>query len=120
MSLVLLGFWPNMPVRPFFRPRLSRRSLRDPCAPVPGIHKPLGVRYSLSRDWVQVMAALTKTLGARVILGINLDGVLELLFGFRHAVARLVEAAKGELGIDLFGADLSGLLEVDRLPKLIC
>ncbi len=41
--------------------------------PVPGVQKPLGVRYSLSRDWVQVMAALTKTLGARVILGINLE-----------------------------------------------
>jgi hypothetical protein len=41
--------------------------------PVPGVRKPLGVRYSLSSDWVQVTAALTKALGARVILGINLE-----------------------------------------------
>jgi hypothetical protein len=41
--------------------------------PVPGVRKPFGVRYSLSKDWVQVMSALTKTLGARVILGINLE-----------------------------------------------
>ena len=41
--------------------------------PVPGVRKPFGVRYSLSKDWVQVMSALTRTLGARVILGINLE-----------------------------------------------
>jgi len=41
--------------------------------PVPGARKPLGARYSLTNDWVQVTAALTHTLGARLILGINLE-----------------------------------------------
>jgi len=41
--------------------------------PVPELHKPLGVRYSLTNNWVQVTAALTHALGARLILGINLE-----------------------------------------------
>jgi hypothetical protein len=41
--------------------------------PVPGVSKPRGIRYSLSKNWVQVTAALTKALGARLILGINLE-----------------------------------------------
>ena len=41
--------------------------------PVPGVPKPNGVRYSLTKNWVQVTAALSKTLGARMILGINLE-----------------------------------------------
>jgi glycosyl hydrolase family 79 len=41
--------------------------------PVPGVRKPPGVRYSLTSNWVQVAAALTHTLGARLILGINLE-----------------------------------------------
>ena len=41
--------------------------------PVPGAPKPHGVRYSLTNDWVHVTAALTHTLGARLILGINLE-----------------------------------------------
>ena len=41
--------------------------------PVPGVRKPLGVRYSLTSGWVRVAAALTHTLGARLILGLNLE-----------------------------------------------
>ncbi len=41
--------------------------------PVPGVPKPHGVRYSLTNDWVHVTAALTHALGARLILGINLE-----------------------------------------------
>ena len=41
--------------------------------PVPGVSKPLGARYSLTKNWVQVTAALTHALGARLILGINLE-----------------------------------------------
>jgi hypothetical protein len=41
--------------------------------PVPGLSKPPGVRYTLSRRWLQVTRALTQSLGARLILGINLE-----------------------------------------------
>ena len=41
--------------------------------PVPGVRKPLGVRYSLNSNWVKVTASLSRTLGARLILGINLE-----------------------------------------------
>jgi Glycosyl hydrolase family 79 C-terminal beta domain/Glycosyl hydrolase family 30 beta sandwich domain len=41
--------------------------------PVGGVRKPLGVRYSLSRNWVKVTAALARELRARLILGINLE-----------------------------------------------
>ena len=41
--------------------------------PVPGMAKPPGIRYSLGRRWLHVVAALTHTLGARLILGINLE-----------------------------------------------
>ncbi len=41
--------------------------------PVPGVSKPPGIRYLLNKNWVQVTAALTKTLGARLILGVNLE-----------------------------------------------
>jgi Glycosyl hydrolase family 79 C-terminal beta domain len=41
--------------------------------PVPGVTKPAGVTYSLSDRWMQVTRALAKALGARLILGINLE-----------------------------------------------
>jgi hypothetical protein len=41
--------------------------------PVPGVRQPRGVRYSLSTNWVKVTAALSRTLGARLIVGINLE-----------------------------------------------
>jgi hypothetical protein len=41
--------------------------------PVPGLSKPPGVRYTLSRRWLWVARALAQTLGARLILGINLE-----------------------------------------------
>jgi Glycosyl hydrolase family 79 C-terminal beta domain len=41
--------------------------------PVPGVAKPPGVRYSLGTRWVAVTAALAHTLGARLIIGINLE-----------------------------------------------
>jgi hypothetical protein len=41
--------------------------------PVPGVAKPHGIRYSLSPDWVKVTAGLSRALGARLILGINLE-----------------------------------------------
>ena len=40
---------------------------------MPGVTKPPGVSYSLSDRWMQVARALTQALGARLILGINLE-----------------------------------------------
>jgi hypothetical protein len=41
--------------------------------PVPGVAKPLGIKYTLTPTWVRVTSALARDLGARVILGINLE-----------------------------------------------
>ena len=41
--------------------------------PIPGMTKPRGITYSLGDQWVQVTRALTRALGARLILGINLE-----------------------------------------------
>ena len=41
--------------------------------PIPGVKTPHGVRYTLTPRWVRVTAALTRDLGARLILGINLE-----------------------------------------------
>jgi hypothetical protein len=41
--------------------------------PVPGVTKPHGIRYTLTPRWVRVTGALTRDLGGRLILGINLE-----------------------------------------------
>jgi hypothetical protein len=41
--------------------------------PVPGVTKPLGIRYTLTPMWVRVAGALARDLGARLILGVNLE-----------------------------------------------
>ncbi len=41
--------------------------------PTPDATKPRGIRYSLSPNWVNVVAALARKLRARLILGINLE-----------------------------------------------
>jgi len=40
---------------------------------VPGVAKPYGIKYTLTPRWVHVTAALARELGARLILGINLE-----------------------------------------------
>lgn len=41
--------------------------------PVPGMARPGGIRYSLTPGWLQVTRALATELGARLILGLNLE-----------------------------------------------
>ncbi len=41
--------------------------------PVPGVVKPHGIRYTLTPTWVRVTGALAREMGARLILGINLE-----------------------------------------------
>ncbi len=41
--------------------------------PAPGLSKPAGVTFALTAGWTAVMRALARALGARLILGINLE-----------------------------------------------
>jgi hypothetical protein len=41
--------------------------------PVPGMARPGGVRYNLTARWASVTGALARSLGARLILGINME-----------------------------------------------
>jgi hypothetical protein len=41
--------------------------------PVPGMAKPRGIRYALTRRWLAVTAATARALDARLILGINFE-----------------------------------------------
>lgn len=41
--------------------------------PVPGVAKPVGIKWTLTPTWVHVIGALAHDLGARLILGINLE-----------------------------------------------
>src|SRR5438105_6584666 len=41
--------------------------------PVPGMARPAGVNYTLTRNWLAVASALTNALGARLIMGIDLE-----------------------------------------------
>jgi hypothetical protein len=47
--------------------------------PVPGVPKPGGIRYSLGPGFVHVTAALAHALGAKLILGINLEADSETI-----------------------------------------
>jgi hypothetical protein len=47
--------------------------------PVPGLSRPPGVTYTVDARWTQVTRALVRALGARVILGINLEADSEAL-----------------------------------------
>ncbi len=47
--------------------------------PVPGLARPPGVTYTVDARWTQVTRALVRALGARVILGINLEADSEAL-----------------------------------------
>jgi len=41
--------------------------------PVPGVSKPGGIKYTLTPAWVHVTGALAHELGARLVLGLNLE-----------------------------------------------
>ena len=41
--------------------------------PVPGVTPPGGIKYSLNQRWMQVAQSLAKSLGARLLLGVNFE-----------------------------------------------
>jgi hypothetical protein len=42
-------------------------------APTPGLSRPPGIRFTLTRDWISAMRALVRATDAHLILGINLE-----------------------------------------------
>ncbi len=75
--------------------------------PVPHMTPPGGVKYSLNKTWLQVAAALTKNLGARLILGINFE-----------ADSGRVAAAEGQGLIRGIGSGHVAALELGNEPEL--
>jgi hypothetical protein len=74
---------------------------------VPGMSRPAGVRIDLDRAWLGVMAALSRTLDARLIMGINLEADNRRLSGY--------EARRFLSGI---GRDRIAALEIGNEPEL--
>jgi hypothetical protein len=67
--------------------------------PVAGVAKPGGVKYSLGPTWARVTGALAHELGARVILGINLEADSRTIAG---AEARALLAGLGRSSVQAF------------------
>jgi hypothetical protein len=84
---------------------------------VPGVAKPHGIRTSLDSRWLRVAATLAHKLGARVILGINLELDSRALAG---AEARALTAGFGRgsiAGLELGNEpELYGSFSWYRLP----
>jgi hypothetical protein len=75
--------------------------------PIRGLSKPPGVSYTLTRRWLQVTRALVHGLGARLILGINLEADNVQLAGTE---ARMLVAGLGH--------DSVRALEIGNEPAL--
>lgn len=52
--------------------RIGGNSTDQSWWPVPGVLPPRGIRYPLTRGWIRTTAALAQTLGAKLIVGVNL------------------------------------------------
>jgi hypothetical protein len=75
--------------------------------PIRGLSRPPGVSYTLTRRWLRVTRALAHGLGARLILGINLEADNVQLAGTE---ARML--------VDGIGRDSVGALEIGNEPAL--
>jgi hypothetical protein len=75
--------------------------------PVPHMTQPPGVKYSLNKTWLQVAAALAKTLNARLLLGINFE-----------ADSAKIAAAEARALIGGVGRNRIQALEVGNEPEL--
>jgi hypothetical protein len=75
--------------------------------PVAGFPKPGGIRYSLGPTFVRVTAALTHVLGAKLILGINLE-----------ADSQTVAAAEARALVAGIGRGSIAALELGNEPEL--
>jgi len=75
--------------------------------PAPGLRKPAGVTYTLTPGWIAVTRSLATTLGARLILGINLE-----------ADSTAVAGAEGRALVDGIGRPRIEALEPGNEPEL--
>ncbi len=75
--------------------------------PVAGVPKPGGIKYTLTPRWVRVTAALAHQLGARLILGLNLE-----------ADSTTVAAAQARALIAGIGRSSIQALELGNEPEL--
>jgi hypothetical protein len=75
--------------------------------PVAGMAKPAGVRFSLGQRWLEVTHALTAALGAKLILGVNLE-----------ADNRALAAAEAQALVDGLGVESVQALELGNEPEL--
>jgi hypothetical protein len=75
--------------------------------PVPGVAKPGGIKYTLTPTWVRVTSALAHQLGARLILGLNLE-----------ADSSAVAAAQAQTLIAGIGRGSIDALELGNEPEL--
>ncbi len=75
--------------------------------PVPHMRRPPGVRYTLGERWLQVTSALSQAIGARVILGLNLE-----------ADSRRVAATEARAMIGGIGPERIAGLELGNEPEL--
>ena len=65
--------------------------------PVAGVSRPAGVTFDITPQWLQVTHALAQTLGARLILGVNLEqDSPQLASAEAHALINGVGPAIGE------------------------
>ena len=76
-------------------------------SPVRDMVRPPGVKFDLTRDWLQVARALSQSLGARLILGINLE-----------ADSTGVAAAEAQAFLDGIGRKWIEGLEIGNEPEL--
>jgi hypothetical protein len=75
--------------------------------PAPGVRKPPGIRYTLTRRWLAVTRATSLAMGAQLILGINLEA--------KSAAVAQAEAAAFLRGI---GRNLIAGLELGNEPEV--
>ncbi len=75
--------------------------------PVSGVAKPGGIKYSLSPTWLRVTAAMAHQLGARLILGVNLE-----------ADSSTVARAEARALVDGIGRSSTQAVELGNEPEL--
>jgi hypothetical protein len=75
--------------------------------PIANVHKPPGIRYTLSTRWMQIARALVKATNARLILGINLE-----------AGSRRLASAEARALVNGIGRSSIQALEIGNEPEL--
>jgi hypothetical protein len=75
--------------------------------PIAHVRAPLGIRYTLTRRWMQITRALVKSTNARLVLGINLE-----------ADSRRLAGTEARALVDGVGRSSVQALEIGNEPEL--